>query len=282
MSYYPRMRHHLASLFLLCACGSTKTVFDASNEEDAPITMQDADLDASIKPSDVVMTQCADGQVPIDGSCQMCRGIKLAIATQQSCAISINQGFAMDGEGFITINNQQKRVFAMDRWGTGHVIAWCDSTTLPALLSAFDARGYLGQKPNAKTASFGDKYLCDPASGTIPLPNWIQYQGFDLPAKYKGNAALLAADWDVIIFCGFRTTWATDWTNEIQSFVSQHGKGFLANMDYEGVVMQSDFTNMSKITQGDGIVFDPLSLPWAPASLNASIDCVPDLPPPPN
>lgn len=261
----------VAWMFVLAcaACGGNKTFPDDGGIGD------DAgdgafDLDAMIKPSDV--------QPQMDAKCA---NIKLQIATQQSCAMTILNGFTMDGEGFITVNNVKERVFAMDRWGTGHVIGWCDSTTMPELLKAFDVRGYLGQTMNARVASFGDNYLCNPQMYT-QLPQWIQYQGQDLPAKYKGNAALLAQDWDALIFCGFRIPWATDWTTEIDAFISQHGKGFLAAMDYEGVVMQQDFTNMTKITQGGGIQFDPLNLPWSPATLTASLDCVPDVPPPPN
>lgn len=51
-------------------------------------------------------------------------------------------------------------------------------------------------------------------------------------------------------------------------------------MDYEGVVKNTDFQNMSKITGAAGIVFEPLNLAWAPSSTSVSIECVPDLPPP--
>jgi hypothetical protein len=109
----------------------------------------------------------------------------------------------------------------------------------------------------------------------------VQYLGLNLPAQYQGNAAGLAADFDVVIFCGFRMGWPYDWSAEIGEFVSQHGKGFLAAMDYEGVVEPDDFTNMTQITGQAGIVFEPLNLAWAPSSTSVSIECVPDLPPPP-
>lgn len=238
-------------------------------------------IDAGLDDGAVDAPSCPDGGIPGEPGCD-CGKLEFAIDTKQSCALSILPGFAMDGEGFIQLAGQNHRVFAMDRWGKGHVVAWCDSTTIPELLSAFDVRGYLGQVDQAKVASFGDDYLCQP--GKIPsqaLPSWIQYLGPDLPAQYQGNAALLAQDYDVVLFCGFRIPWATDWSQEIGEFVSVHGKGFLAAMDYEGVVEQQDFDNMSKITQAAGIVFEPLNLAWAPSSTSVSIECVPDLPPPP-
>ena len=263
------MRGAWIFLFTCVACGSSKTFPDDGGSPDDAGDSGFVDMDATIKPSDAQNTMDA-----------MCNGIKIQIATQQSCAMTILQGFTMDGEGFITVNNVKERVFAMDRYGMGHIIGWCDSTTMPQLLQSFDVRGYLGQKQSAKVASFGDNFLCNPAMYT-QLPMWMEYQGQDLPAKYKGNAALLAQDWDAIVFCGFRIPWATDWTSEIDAFVSQYGKGFLGAMDYEGVVMMNDFTNMTKITKAAGIQFDPLNLPWSPATLNASLDCVPDVPPPP-
>jgi hypothetical protein len=223
---------------------------------------------------------CPDGSVPGDPGCE-CGKLEFQIDTQQSCAISVLPGFTLDGEGFINLGGQDHRVFAMDRWGKGHVVAWCDSTTLPQLLAAFNVTGYLAQKENPKVLSFGDDYLCKP--GGIPgnpLPSYVTYQGQDLPAKYKNDATQLAADWDVVIFCGFRIGWSNDWSPEIAEFVSVHGKGFLGVMDYEGVVQQNDFTNMSKITAPAGIQFDPLNLAWAPSSTSVSIECVPDLPPP--
>ncbi len=223
---------------------------------------------------------CPDGGVPGDPGCA-CGKLEFTIDTQQSCAISILPGFSVDGEGFISVGGQNHRVFAMDRWGKGHVIAWCDSTRLPQLLDAFNVTGYLGQTKTPKVLSFGDEYLCKPGGiPQNPLPPSLVYQGMDLPAKYQGNAALLAQEWDVVIFCGFRVPWATEWSKELGEFVAVHGKGLLAVMDYQGVVKPSDFTSMSKITSPGGLQFDPLSLAWAPSSTSVSIECVPDLPPP--
>jgi hypothetical protein len=145
------------------------------------------------------------------------------------------------------------------------------------LLAAFDVLGYLGQVASPKVASFGDTYLCNPGSGISQLPNTITYLGTDLPVQYVGDPAKLAADWDVILFCGFRIPWTHAWDSELQSFVADHGKGLLAIMDYEGIVKVNDFNMMTAITDGGGIKFEPLNLPWAAASTNVVLDCVPDL-----
>ena len=229
----------------------------------------------------VVSAECDDGtQLCQDGACEDCEDISFSIDTMQSCAISILDGFEMDAEGFINLSGDDYRVFAMDRWGeNGHVLAWCDSTTINALLEAFNVVGYLGQVDDPVVASFGDAYLCNPDGLDGYMPDYVSYLGEDLPAGYQGHPELMAADFDVLIFCGFRIDWPTDWSAEIQSFVVDHGKGFLPAMDYESLVTTEDFDNMNLITDAAGIHFEPLNLEWAATSVEVVLDCVPDVPP---
>ncbi len=229
---------------------------------------------------DYVQEDCdPQTQVCQDGECQDCVDIAFDIQTMQACAIDILAGYDMDGEGFINLYGDDYRVFAMDRWGDGHVIAYCDATTLDELIGSFNVLGYLGQVSNPSVASFGDNYLCDPGSGVNDLPPGITYLGEDLPSSYQGDPAALAADWDAIVFCGFRIPWSYGWIDELQSFVADHGKGLLAVMEYDTLAFQDDFDNMSAITSGDGIVFDSLNLDWAQASVSVELECVPDVPP---
>jgi len=220
-----------------------------------------------------------DVQLCEAGACVDCPELNFSLETKQACAMTILPGFEVDAESFITLEGADHRVLAMDRWGAGHIVAWCDGTTLGDLLLSFNLAEYLGQTDTPRVASFGDDAICA-YEGWVgsPVPAWVQYQGEDLPAQYRGNPSALAADWDVVIFCGFRIPWAYDWSAEIASFVATHGKGFLAVMDYEGVVQSTDFTNMSLITSQAGIRFDPLNLAWAPSSTDVVLDCVPDIP----
>jgi hypothetical protein len=297
----------LASLLLLgppAACSASSsgagggTDGDADSDTDAD-TDADADADSDtdsecedgqlgcaddltavecVQGSWVVVDACEDGaQLCVGGECLDCEDIEFQIQTMQACAISILDGFELDGEGFIELSGDDYRVFAMDRWGAGHVVAWCDATTLPELLAAFNVTGYLGQVESPHVASFGDDFLCNPA--VYGLPAGITYLGQDLPAIYQGNAAALAADWDVIVLCGFRIDWDTDWSEEIGAFVAEHGKGFLAVMEYESLAFQADFDAMNLITAPAGISFQPLNLDWAPTSTSVTLECVPDVPP---
>ena len=228
----------------------------------------------------VVIDECEEGeQLCEEGECIGCVDIAFTIETMRSCAISILDGFEVDGEGFIDVEGDEDRVFAMDRWGEdGHIIAWCDTSTIHELLEAFNVICYLGQVDEPVVASFGDHHLCDPEGLGGIMPDYVNYLGEDMPAEYVGNAAQMAADFDVLIFCGFRIDWLTEWSTEIESFVTDHGKGFLAAMDYFGVVMSSDFNNMNLITDQAGIHFESLNLE-SPTAAEVVIECVPDLPP---
>ncbi len=291
----------LSWLLAFAGCATNGTVH--GNEQDSSDTDSDGDTDGdsdgdgdcdegeSICQDDLSVLTCADGewtvtdtceegsQLCMEGVCEDCESIEFAIETQQSCSIDILDGFEMDGEGFIHLEGEDHRVFAMDRWGEdGHVIAWCDSTTMASFLGAFNVVGYLGQVDDPVVVSFGH-YLCDPGA-YLPWPEDVAYLGQSLPAVYQGNPAQMAADFDVLIFCGFGPgAWSHDWVDEIASFVTDHGKGFLAVMEYESVALQTDFDNMSAITSPAGIVFEALNLDWAPTSVSVEIDCVPDLPP---
>lgn len=219
-------------------------------------------------------TDCTDG----GPGCE-CEELSFNINTAQSCSLDILPGFDMDGEGFITLEGEEHRVFALDRFGEGHIVAWCDASTAAQLANAFNLLGYLGQSDDPKVASFGDTFLCE--DGNInDFPGNVEWFGQDMPSKYKGDAAALAADYDVIILCGFRMPWTTDWSAELTQFVSLYGKGLWAIGEYEGVATSTDFENLTAISQAPGILFNPLNLDAAPADTTVALDCIPDLPPP--
>jgi hypothetical protein len=207
-----------------------------------------------------------------------CSPVSFTIDTKQSCSLSVLPGYTVDAEGFITIAGENHRVFAMNRWGAGHIIGWGDTTTLIPLLGAFEVARYLGQTDTPRVASMGYAYLCDYGASTGKVP--ATYLGLSLPEQYVATAGALARDWDVLIFCGYGVSWDPAWRAPIQEFVSTYGKGLLAAMDYEGAVTANDFASMSEITSPSGIVFNALNLPWAPTSTTVALDCVRDVPPP--
>lgn len=213
-----------------------------------------------------------------EGACGPCGSFQFSIETKQACSLSVLPGFRLDAESFITIGDQRHRVFGMTRWGKGHLVAWCDATTLSELLKAFPTAEYLGQRIAPRVASFGYRYLCQPgALSDIRLPASITYLGESIPEQYRGDPKSLARDWDVIIECGYGMSEPRDWAPLLVPFVTQEGKGLLAVMDYQSnFLTKDDFDRMNLVTASAGVQFNPLSLPWAPSSTEVVLDCVPD------
>jgi hypothetical protein len=209
-----------------------------------------------------------------------CLPVMFSLPTRQACSLSLADGTEVDGEAFVEVDGGRHRVLAIDRWGEGHVIAWCDGSTSDQLLMAFEALAYLGRRPTPRFASFGRVQLCDGDWGVEHFEQAPVYLGAELPAQYLGHPELLAADWDVIMFCGFSTMWDPGWAALLQSYVTEHGKGFFAVMDYQGFdVTVNDFTEMNRVMAPSGISFDPVSINWADATADIGITCLPDLTP---
>ena len=223
---------------------------------------------------------CMTPEALCDQSPEMCEclPVMFSLPTFQACSISVTT--ELDGEAFVEVDGARNRVLAIDRWGEGHVIAWCDGSTNDGLLMAFQALPYLGRKPIPRFASFGNQPLCDPDFGVEHFAQPPVDLGAELPVNYLGHPELLAADWDVILFCGFHTMWDPGWAGLIESYVAVHGKGFFASMDYQGFdATLDDFTKMNEVMLPSGISFDPVSINWADATADIGIACLPDLTP---
>jgi hypothetical protein len=212
-----------------------------------------------------------------------CAPLDLAIEVYGACALDLASGVDLDGEAFIDADGRQQRVLALNRWGTGHFIAWCDSSTLVDLVTGVNARRYLGRSDSARVASFGDDFMCNPGSvSAYPLPPWVTYLGQSLPIQYRDAPEALAADWDAVIFCGYRIEWDEAWIPTLQAYVNEHGRGLLASLDYAGVdARPSDFAHMNAVIAPTGVTF--LEVLNFQATAMVSVDeqeCVPDLPGP--
>ena len=234
--------------------------------DSAPDAPRDAPAEAPVDSGPDAST-CDDAGQVVGGPLQ------INLETRQSCTLSILDGFHMDVEGFFTTGaGPPHRVLAMDRWGAGHLVAYCDMTTQRELIEQVDLLGYLGQTADPRVAALGYEYLCMPGIDPVQgLPSWITYLGLGLPPQYLGDAAALAADWDVLIVCGQGADWSGDWYDEVERFVTVHGRGLLAVTDYFG-----DFVEMSVLTEDAGIHFDAVSLPWGPMVVDEP--CVPGMP----
>lgn len=218
-----------------------------------------------------------------DAGTEACGAVRFSVATEQACAIEVIPGMELDGEGFIPVGGMDYRVFAMNRLGEGHVAAWCDGTTLNALLQAYDVIGYLAPEADAapRVASVGGYPCKGPFStaGGAPVTFW----DVEIPPEYL-DVERLAADWDVVAVCGHHINWNSAWAGLLESFVSEHGKGLLLVMDYLANAEQAsgitpeDFTSLSAISEPAGFFFPPTNLPHASATSTVDLSCVPDAP----
>ncbi len=276
---------------LAAACGTAATNSPRSEPlaDGAPPTPERGGPEASPPAFQGGPIGCAgDGSAVVDGACQGCVDLTLNITFAATSELTLLPTFTLDGEGFIKRDGLLHRVFAMSRWGKGHVVALADTNAAAALFQAGDFRGYLGAKANARVASFGNGY-CDPSQGPAPytFPSWLEYQGQNLPPRYSGHPDLLAADFDAVVLCGFSIPWSTRWAADLEAFAKVYGKGFMAVTEFgggaTGLATAKDFAELNLITELAGLRFEDVQLGGGDNKgdeglLATTLTCVPDLP----
>ena len=257
------------TLALTYACGPQSQRPDTQPDAAAPHVEPDA---AAIAPMDAPLGEVTCGPATAPATCEK---LEFGFSTQQACTIGLLPGQAVDGEGFITVNNTNHRVLTLNRLGWGHVIGWCDATTTRELIGNASLIQYLGQSNAPRVASFGHSVLCEPGANPSSIyASQATYLGTQLPPQYVGNPAVLAQDWDVIIYCGMYE-WSTDWSSTLQPYVECLGKGVLAVMDYrQSGANSADFNNINSFVAPAGFAFEPASIDWASGS-GAFNQCVP-------
>lgn len=216
------------------------------------------------------------GVCPASGTADApCGPLTFQLGTQESCALTTSR--PADALGFVPFSCPIQHpncahqppgdcfaVFALLRYGKGHVAASCDSTTLSELIPRAKLIPTLGQKVAPRIARLGTGYF-----GTDPIGTNL---GGSLPPNYV-DPAVLAADWDVLVVSGGEAAWAPT----IGSFVRDFGKGLLAVLDYVSAVMPPTKVDpMNAITRPMGITFQPVDLGYA--TLDVDLACVPDVP----
>jgi len=233
--------------------------------------------------------ECAESPAP---PADTCGPLAFQVSTEASCSIALSAGASADAEGFIaaevchpctlqeacdpTEHRACNRMFLMNRFGAGHIIAWCDATTLVTLLGRFDAAGYLGRTTSPRVASVGTMWPCPPLSSDIPGATHL---GATLPDLYASDPEALAASFDVLIVCGSPGEGGGPWQSTLLSFVRDLGKGLLISEDYmlSCEPMGPDLLAVNEMTKEAGFVFEPIELTWAPLAVDLA--CVADYPP---
>ncbi len=272
---------------------------DATDEPDEEPTASDDGPGPVFVETDitVILEPFEDESEPAltcDGGTCDCTDYNFVIDTKQSCAIEVNAASAnpgalpLDAESFITLNGTDYRVFALDRFGEGRVVAWCDGTTLSELSRAMPLFDYLAQTETPKLASVGYEIFCggvsptEDGNGSLLWPSlglderYVEYLGNSLPAEYANDPARLAEDYDGLIVCGWMMDWTEDFSAVVRSFVTEYGKGVALVGEYASDA--EDIAGLNAYAQGTGIEFQEISVDWAPTSSAVDLDCVPDVP----
>jgi hypothetical protein len=226
---------------------------------------------------------------PADDSCT-CPVFDFNIETRQSCAITLDpvtgaDTLPVDAESFIEIMDTPFRVFALDRWGDGHIVAWCDGTTLDELVKQFPLFQYLAQNEQPRIASIGYDFFCGPShvynGEDYGFPeDEVSYLGTALPAEYLDDPERLAADYDGLLVCGNGVDWSVDFSATVRDFVTLQGRGVALVGEYasNGIDNGEEYLGLDGYALGSGITFEAVSLPWAPSSTEVVLDCVQDVP----
>lgn len=248
-------------------------------EPDAPFFIPEQDM--------------VEGSNACDGGRCDCSQHSFTIETRQSCEIDVNQDSALpgalplDAEAFITLGGEDHRVFALDSFGSGRVVAWCDGSTISELSRAFPLYEYLAQNDEPRIASVGYGTFCQGVSptGSDENESWpslgldgrvVDYVGTNLPLEYLSNPEQLAADYDGLIVCAYLNTWTEDFSDVVRSFVMDHGKGLAVVGEYAS--SEEDIQLLNDYIAGTGLEFRLVSLDWAPTDAAVTLDCVPGIP----
>jgi hypothetical protein len=233
--------------------------------------------------------ECADAPDPPPAV--SCSPLQLDFPVQAACEIARPDCAPVDAEGFASlpacpicfdeeacrdVPREPHRVLVLNRLGAGHVIGWCDSTTLIGLMNALRAAAYLGQSAAPRVASVG-KYPCDGVSDAA-IPG-VTYLGPALPAELADDPAVLAASFDVLVACGARADFGDAFAPTVLSFVRDHGRGLLAVFDYvcPNVDPAPALDQLNAVVGHAGFVFEAPLLGWGSGSIEAA--CVADYPP---
>ena len=166
----------------------------------------------------------------------------------------------------------------MNRWGRGHVLAFCDRTTLAELLEHGDIRRYLtssGALP--RIATVGDGYPCvasDDDSRTISPATHLRGDGL---AALIADPARASEEWDLIVICADSVPEPP--VDEIlpllERFVRDDGGGLAVVADYLLYLGAERAERLSRLIEPAGFRFVSMALP--DATFDLDLPCVPDL-----
>jgi hypothetical protein len=167
-------------------------------------------------------------------------------------------------------------IYALDEVGTGRVVYTADTNLLYNEITDCPLWEWLGQTGDQlpKVLSFG-RNLCGGLGNNLAAYPDLTYAGTNLPAQYVDNPALLAAEYDAVIYCTVASTPASQ-AQTIVDYVQDHGGGLYLASEYWGFINQGDLTAVNAIAVPFGTEFQGTNLAWGQANGEVGFACFPE------
>lgn len=189
--------------------------------------------------------------------------------TMQACSVDPVNGNAFVAEAKL---GGSHTVLALDEYEKGRIAYYCDMTTLNILMKSFPGLvQYLGRSPRPQVLVFGYERLCRPLES---LPGFV-YVGRELPAKFDGNASLLAGEYEVVIFTAAGVArdpfqWNASWGATLRNYARVEGRGLMLVGDYyrgeRGICRSKEFDALNSIASDAQARFNKVDLVWGKAA----------------
>jgi hypothetical protein len=241
---------------------------------DAAVTDADAGIDAA--PEDVYIPV-----PPPPPPCEAGEVVELDLLTRQSCEIALDPSVMPLGEAYISSGGMPRRILVQQRWGEGHLLSFCDMTSVWELAYRADLPALLGQ-PGGRVGSMGYDTLCGPwreppVSSDVPIPDLpIEFLGTP-PPESLNDPVRLAERVDVVFLCGrIVFLWLDHWIDTLRRFVTEQGKAILVAMDYVGtgtIDHREDYPFVNELVRPAGVEFVETSIPWSVAEASGTLLC---------
>jgi hypothetical protein len=166
-------------------------------------------------------------------------------------------------------------IYALDEIGNGRVIYTADTNLLYTETTDCPLWEWLGQSGDQlpKVLSFG-RQLCGGLGNNLANYPDLTYAGTNLPGQYINDPALLAADYDMVIYCTVGSTPASE-LQTIVDYVQDQGGGLYLASEYWGFLDQSDVNAINAIAVPFGTQFETTNLNWGQANGDIAFQCFP-------
>lgn len=214
-----------------------------------------------------------DAGVLLDIPPPVCLQCALTIASQQSGVLAVAGQHV-----FATAKLMDKVVYALGTYGAGRFIAAADSS-LPfneqtdcPLSEWLAANG--GIQPKILYFGWG------PSDGPKSWNVQADAAGIHLPAQYIGKPALLAQDYDIVMYLEGSGQFGDDAPSDqemttLLDYIEQGG-GMYISSEFYGYLTDDDLTSVNRLLTPLGAPTQPVSLNWGNVDGNIDFECFPE------